>query len=224
MQREKSLRQQRSSKNALEATLNRFKTMKYFLKRKVISKKECLHDLKNELQTMFKAFSEAIELFEKEVVLTPPIARVKGFEASLLNSKMMQCIQKHFPNNWKFGKYRRFILRVKGYNVLFKKLNNKDMPMNVKTFLADAIANQRQLSLFNDSPEVADPIVFFGYRKDKFGNILDPKLVYIDDSQVTWMIDESDMIERRRTIPVDQEKSETLVRFRKKISEKRGTN
>ena len=90
----------------------------------------------------------------------------------------MQCIQKYFPVNWKFGKYKRFILRVNGYNVLFKKLNGKDMPMNVKTVLSDAIANQLQYSLFNDSPEVADPIVFFGYRKDKF-ETLHPQNLYI---------------------------------------------
>lgn len=189
--------------------------MNKFCKRKIISKDECLHDLESQLQTMFQAFSEAVKLFEQEVVLTPIVSRAKNFEASLLNSKMMQSIQKYFPDNWKFGKYRRFILRVNGYNVLFKKLNKKDMPMNVKTFLSDAIANQLQYSLFNDSPEVADPIVFFGYRKDKFGNILDPKLVYIDENLVKWVIENSD-IKETKTVSTTQKNSDGLLKIKEK--------
>ena len=198
--------------------------MKSFSKRKLISKKECLHELKKELQIMFIAFTEAIELFEKEIVLTPPIARGKGFEALLLNSKMMQCVQKHFPDNWKFGKYKRFILRIKGFNVLFKKLNNKDMPMNIRTVLADAITNQLQLSLFNDSNEVFDPIVFFGYQKDKFGNILSPKLVYIDEDKVKWIIDDKDINEQYTNITINKENSDGLLKIRKQLSEEKKAN
>lgn len=173
---------------------------------------------------MFIAFTEAIELFEKEIVLTPPIARGKGFEALLLNSKMMQCVQKHFPDNWKFGKYKRFILRIKGFNVLFKKLNNKDMPMNIRTVLADAITNQLQLSLFNDSNEVFDPIVFFGYQKDKFGNILSPKLVYIDEDKVKWIIDDKDINEQYTNITINKENSDGLLKIRKQLSEEKKAN
>lgn len=197
--------------------------MKNFCKRKIISKDECLHDLESQLQTMFQAFSEAVELFEQEVVLTPLASRAKNFEASLLNSKMMQCIQKYFPENWRFGKYRRFILRVKGYNVLFKKLNGKDMPMNVKTFLSDAIANQLQYSLFNDSNEVIDPIVFFGYRKDRFGNIISPKLVYIDENHVKWIIDSND-IKEVKVVSSMQKNSDGLLKIKKKASEEEIAN
>ena len=197
--------------------------MENFCKRKIISKDECLHDLESQLQTMFQAFSEAVELFEQEIVLTPLASRAKNFEASLLNSKMMQCIQKYFPDNWRFGKYRRFILRVKGYNVLFKKLNGKDMPMNVKTFLSDAIANQLQYSLFNDSNEVIDPIVFFGYRKDRFGNIISPKLVYIDENHVKWIIDSND-IKEVKVVSSMQKNSDGLLKIKKKASEEKIAN
>lgn len=197
--------------------------MKNFCKRKIISKDECLHDLESQLQTMFQAFSEAVELFEQEIVLTPLASRAKNFEASLLNSKMMQCIQKYFPDNWRFGKYRRFILRVKGHNVLFKKLNGKDMPMNVKTFLSDAIANQLQYSLFNDSNEVIDPIVFFGYRKDRFGNIISPKLVYIDENHVKWIIDSND-IKEVKVVSSMQKNSDGLLKIKKKASEEKIAN
>ena len=104
-----------------------------------------------------------------------------------------------------------------------KKLNSKDMPMNVKTVLSDAIANQLQYSLFNDSPEVADPIVFFGYRKDKFGNIISPKLVYIDENHVKWVIDSAD-IEAQNIIPITQKNSESLLKIKKRDSEEKMAN
>ena len=199
--------------------------MKKNQKRRIVSKKECLHDLKDELQIMFEAFREAIKLYEQEVVLTPPESRVKGFEASLLNSKMTQCIQKHFPSNWKFGKYRRFVLRVKGFNVLFKKLNNKNMPMNVRTVLVDAIANQLQLSLFDDYPEVIDPIVFFGYQKDKAGGIMNPKVVYIDENQVRWEIDEAEVEVETLHHAINQEVSDNdLVKIKRKVPGERKAN
>lgn len=145
-------------------------------------------DLKEELPLMFKAFKEAHELYEEEVVNTPPLARVRGFEASLLNSKMLQCIQQYFPNNWKFGKYKRFTLRLNGYIILFKKLNGKNRPMNVNTKSVQRIAQQYSLPLFNEETYVEEPILFFGYRKNKVGVISEPKLVYIDEDQVKWII------------------------------------
>jgi len=158
-------------------------------KRRLASLNECKIDLATELPIMFKAFQNAVTLYEKEITLTPPESRARAFEASLLNSKMIQSIQTFFPNNWKFGKYKRFLLNVQGYTVLFKKLNNKDMPMNITTSHSDAIMNQYQTSLFNNHSFSINPILFFGYKKDKFGNIQNPKLVYIDEDQVKWTID-----------------------------------
>jgi len=87
-------------------------------KRRLATEEGTKFDLEVELPILFRAFKEAQELYEKEVVQTPPTVRVRAFEASLLNSKMLQSIQKYFPNNWKFGKYRRFLLHVKGYIIL----------------------------------------------------------------------------------------------------------
>jgi hypothetical protein len=159
-------------------------------KRRVISEEECKHDLQAELVKMFEAFGRAVAQYQKEVVLTPPISRARAFEASLLNSKMIQAIQESFPKNWKFGKYKRFLLRVQGYNVFFKKLNGKDMPMNIKTLHSTAIYNQLQTSLFDNYELSAEPILFFGYKKDKFGTIHDPKLVYVDEEAVKWTLTE----------------------------------
>lgn len=162
-------------------------------KRRLASLEGCKIDLQEELQQMFIAFYEALKKYRAEVALTPPEARARAFEASLLNSKMIASIQKHFPNYWKFGKYKRFILRINGYMILFKKLNSSDKPMNIQTKTVSAIAEQMSLPLFDNDTFVEEPILFFGYQKNRFGEIIDPKLVYIDENQVKWTITEDDI-------------------------------
>lgn len=162
-------------------------------KRRTVSEEECRFELKEALPQMFQAFNEAFTSYETEVVMTRPEARARGFEASLLNSKMIESIQNYFPTKWKFAKYKRFVLNVNGFVVLFKKLNGQDMPMNIKTKSVEAISNQLTLPLFNESRTIENPILFFGYRKDSTGNISDPKLVYIDESKVKWTITKDDI-------------------------------
>lgn len=180
------------------------------VKRRLATETECKNDLRNELIPMFEAFNLACINYESEVIQTPIGARARGFEASLLNSKMIQSIQTTFPNDCKFGKYKRFILRLEGYTVLFKKLNNKNMPMNIKTKYSLAINDQLAMSLFEDTSTAVDPILFFGYRKDKFGNVIDPKLVYIDDNKVNWTITEKDVQIRINVPQLEIEKAETV--------------
>lgn len=169
------------------------------IKRRLATESECQIDLINEIPLMFSAFKEAFSNYEKEIIQTPVEARARAFEASLLNSKMIHSIQNNFPNKWKYGKYKRFILRVEGYSILFKKLNGKDRPMNINTKYSNAISNQFAMSLFEEDVKSIDPILFFGYKKDKVGNIKEPKLVYIDDNLVKWTINE-DNIEQRYNI------------------------
>lgn len=161
------------------------------IKRRLATSNECQNDLDIQLPIMFKAFSDAVRMYETEIIQTPPQSRARAFEASLLNSKMIQSIQSNFPINWKFGKYKRFLLNIQGYTVLFKKLNGKNMPMNIKTSHASAISNQMQTSLFDNNHVSINPILIFGYKKDKLGNIFDPKLVYIDEEKVQWSLTES---------------------------------
>lgn len=150
-------------------------------------------DLKKTLPKIFKAFDLACELYKKEVVHTPQIARARAFEASLMNSKMIQAIQEYFPENWSFGKYKRFILRIDGYIILFKKLDKKNRPMNIKTKSVEAIAQQLSLPLFNETQSFEEPILFFGYRKDKMGSLIDPKIVYLDEGKIKWVITSKDI-------------------------------
>lgn len=162
-------------------------------KRRLASEEGCKIDLNTELPILFDAFTSAFKKYELEIVQTPPNSRARGFEASLLNSKMIQSIQEKFPKYWRYGRYKRFTLTVNGYIILFKKLNNKDMPMNIQTKSVSDISNQLSMSLFDENIYVAEPILFFGYKKNKFGQIFEPKLVYIDESNLKWAITENEL-------------------------------
>lgn len=188
-------------------------------KRRTASKDECVLDLKKELPLLFDAFSKAHKTFETEVRQTPPLARARGFEASLLNSKMIQSIQEFFPEHWKFGKYKRFTLRVNGYIVLFKKFNKNGMPMNIKTQRTDAISNQQVMSLFDDASLVYEPILFFGYEKSRMGEILNPRLVYIDESQVQWVITD-DAMRVTKFLNTKDEETTVLPKLKQTVAKK----
>lgn len=163
---------------------------------RIINGKECLFELKDALPQIFQAYHEAIKLYNIEIALTPPTARIRGFESQVLNAKIIQCIQKEFPENWRRGKYSRIMLSINGYIIFFKKLNKYGMPMNIKTTFNDNITNQCQVSLF-DSDDVTSPILFFGYSKNNFGEITNPRIVYIDEDKVKFEIHESDI--KRKT-------------------------
>ncbi|WP_298536018.1 hypothetical protein [uncultured Algibacter sp.] len=179
-------------------------------KRREVSRSECLVDLKKDLPKIFKAFNKGVKLFNKTMEDIPFNSRIR-LDAPLLNSRIVQCIQEEFPEHWKFGRYKRFVLRIEDYLVLFKKLDRKNKPMNIQTKHVNSISNQMQLSLFNDSSFFTEPILFFGYKKDKSGEIISPQLVYIDEDMVKWVISENDIevintgnsvsdISRKRTI------------------------
>lgn len=189
-------------------------------RRRLTTSTEVEFDLRKELPVLFKAFLEAYELYHKEVVLTPPMARVRAFEASLLNSKMLQSIQKHFPNNWRFGKYKRFTLRLNGYIILFKKLNNNNFPMNIKTKSVEAISQQLSLPLFDSLSYVEEPILFFGYKKNKVGQISEPKLVYIDEDKIKWIIADNKVI-IDKSIQLSKERKEALPTLKKDKNSKK---
>lgn len=157
-------------------------------RKRIISAKECEIELGSILTRLFEAYENAVNQYNKEIVLTPLEARIRGFEAHLLNVKIVQSIQKYFSNDWRTGKYGRFMLYVKGYVILFKKLDKNDMPMNIRTKMTDSIENQLQGRLFQDDEDPAAPILFFGYKKNRFGELVDPKLVYIDENRVKWAI------------------------------------
>lgn len=188
----------------------------------VINAKECEYDLRESLEKLFIVFWNAVRNYEKEILQTPFEARCRGFEASLLNSKLIQSVQSAFKDNWAFGKYKRFMLRINGYILLFKKLNGKDMPMNIPTRFSSSIQNQEQGHLFDMYDDGTEPILFFGYNKSRFGEIINPKLVYIDENKVKWTILEHDVFVA--TTAMDVQPTVAPLSVRQNIKKKEGTN
>lgn len=192
-------------------------------KRRQVSRDECLQDIKKDLPKMFKAFNKAVKLFNKTMEDIPFSARVR-LDAPLLNSRIVQCIQEEFSSNWKFGKYKRFVLRISDYLILFKKLDNKNKPMNIQTKHVNSISNQLQLTLFNDCSFFAEPILFFGYKKDKSGEIFSPQLVYIDEDMVKWIICEDDVLEIHDNIKSINNKKTIDLTVKKELRSKKASN
>lgn len=167
-----------------------------FMKRKrIINPKECQYDMKEELKYIFNAYHEAVKMYNVEIIMTPIESRARNFEASLFISKLLQCLGKVFGPDLKTGRYKRRFLYKNGYIVLFKKLNRKGMPMNIKTKLSESIQNQQEGNLFNEEEDGSSPILFFGYSKSKFGEIVHPKIIYIDEGVVKWQITEEDIVQ-----------------------------
>lgn len=191
-------------------------------RKRIINAKECERDLRGTLEKLFDVFWNAVSNYEKEILQTPFEARCRGFEASLLNSKLIQSVQSVFKNDWTFGKYKRFMLRINGYIMLFKKLNSKDMPMNVPTRFSSSIQNQEQGNLFDMYDDGTEPILFFGYNKSSVGEIINPKLVYIDENKVRWVISEHDI--PAANILMDVQPAVSTLSVRQNIKKKDGTN
>lgn len=168
------------------------KINKFLKTEDTVSYKDCLSSLKDVGGEIFTAYYEAIELYNKEIQLTPIEARGR-MKSAYLNAKIIQCMISRFPKDVRYGKYRRFILRKNGYQLLFKKLDKYGKPMNIKTKLVNSINYQ----LF-DERLVSEPFIYFGYSENSFGEIVNPKLTYIYKGEVKWIIDEANF---HRNIP-----------------------
>lgn len=161
-------------------------------KRRQISKAEVLYDLDGYLGKMFFAFYRGIKHYHEVIKMYRPESRGR-VPGSALNASITQALQDAFPNNWMFGKYKRFILRIENYLIFVKKLDNNNMPMNIKTMHVNTISNQLALPLFDGEDSYNEPILFFGYKKDKTGEIHSPQLVYIDEDAVKWIVSENEI-------------------------------
>lgn len=163
-------------------------------KRRLASESECKVELKKELQLLFNVFYAA--LVKTNVVLSAfqPSHRSRTFEASVMQSSFAESLSNSFGEKAFYGKYKRLILRTNGYLILFKKLNSKGKPMNIKTINVQSILSQNQvLDLFSNSDYNDEPILYFGYQKNRFGQFVNPQLVYIDYGEINFSISEKDM-------------------------------
>lgn len=163
-------------------------------KRVLAVSETCKVELKSEIQLLYKAYEEALTKSSKVLSMLPVHSRSRTLEASIIQSCFAESLIENFPEKAFFGKYRRLILRVNGYLILFKKLNKKGYPMNIKTVNVQSILNQNQvLDLFSESDYNDEPILYFGYQKNRFGEYVNPQLIYIDEGEVKFSIVETDV-------------------------------
>ncbi|PHQ30185.1 hypothetical protein [Leeuwenhoekiella nanhaiensis] len=191
-------------------------------KRRQVSREECLHDLKDELPRIFMAFNKAVKKYNKVASMFNPNAKVR-FDAAVLNTAIIESLQDAFSDYCRWGKYKRFILRLKDYIFLVKKFNGHDKPMNIKTQHVNTISNQLSLPLFNDEIYQDDPIIFFGYKIDRSGEIFSPQIVYIDENQVKWIVSEDDIFNVENLFVNEDSKKEVNVSW-KGNSERKASN
>lgn len=155
----------------------------------------CKLELKPTLQKLFVGFDNALTKASTILSMIPPGSRSRGLEPTILQSCFAEAAFELFENNKAFyGSYKRLIIRTDGYLILFKKLNQKGVPMNTKTGNVQSILNQNQaLDLFSDSDYNDEPILFFGYQKDKTGQYCNKQIVYIDEGNIAFTITEKDL-------------------------------
>jgi len=158
-------------------------------KRSLANVEACKLELKNELIEMFESFHEAVDKVNGIKTQFIPGSASRGFEATIMQSAFAESMMKKFGHKAFYGKGKRFIYLVKDYVILFKKLNNKGMPMNIKTGHVQDIMNQmQQLNLFANTEYNDGPILYFGYKKNNVGEFVDPQLIYIDEGKIVFTI------------------------------------
>lgn len=187
------------------------KILKNLEKRKRITKNEALELLKDCYEDIFRAYYAGLANYNEEVNMTIPEARTR-LVGPLLNAKMTESFILAFPENWTKGKYGRIIFRWNGLLMIIKKLNKNDKPSYIPTILSDSIVNQYQSSLFPDDEGKDEPILIFGYTKDNYGQLTNPRIVMYDNG-VQWVAYMEDGIK----IPkANMDSQEIVVRLKKK--------
>lgn len=159
-------------------------------KRRLANLTSCRVELDEVLKNLFLGFDTVLEKTNDTLKLFKPQDRARVLEASVIQTFLASEIFERFGNKAFYGKYRRLILNINGYIILFKKLNKKGYPMNIKTQNIQNILNQQQtLELFSDADYADEPILYFGYQKNRIGDFVNPSLVYIDEGEIKFKID-----------------------------------
>ncbi len=163
-------------------------------KRLLADYESCKLEMNKELSLLFRTFNSALMSTREELLNFNIRFRSRALEASIMQSYFAEFLQENFGDKSFYGKYKRLVLRSNGYLILFKKLNSKGLPMNIKTINVQSILNQNQvLDLFADSDYNDEPILYFGYQKNRFGDYVDPQLIYIDEGQIKFSIHQDEI-------------------------------
>lgn len=164
-------------------------------KRQAFSKEDAVELLKQHAVQIFSAFDAALDKYNIEIQQTSPVARTR-LDSPLLHAKITDSFIEAFPENAIVGKYRRIIFRYvdkdRKCQLIIKKLSKSSRPSYISTRLSNTILMQGQCELFDgDENAKREPLLIFGYTKDRYGNLTDPRIVYFDENPI-WEIVPSD--------------------------------
>ena len=163
-------------------------------KRLLADYENCKLELSKDLVLLFKTFELALASTSQDLLNYKVQFRSRTLEASIMQSYFAEYLQQQFINKAFYGKYKRLVLRTNGYLILFKKLNGKGYPINIKTINVQSILNQNQvLDLFADSDYNDETILYFGYQKNRFNEYVNPQLIYIDNNEIKFSISAENM-------------------------------
>lgn len=186
-------------------------------KRVLATKEGAIHDLKKSLGHVCQCFYNAVDKTSEYMSLVPPNAHARGLEATLMQTHFVESLirSSELCDHVMMGRYKRLILHLNGYVILFKKLDRKGLPMNTRTRNFELINSQSQnFKLFTDEKSGSEPILYFGYKKGKLGAITDPQLIYIDEGIVRFVISESDIDFKSMSLTNNSVSTQTELTFK----------
>ena len=160
-------------------------------KRRLATKDVVSTELKQQFKLMLQCFKNAIKRANEKIADIAPGAMSRNHYPSLVQTTLFEQFVLNKELNAKKGKNGRTVMVILDYVILSKLLDKNSKPMNIKTLSVNDILSQKSnaLSLYDGE----SPILFFGYKKDKFGAYVDPQLVYIDENKVKFSITEQDI-------------------------------
>lgn len=186
-------------------------------KRAEISKEKAFGILKGYATGIFRAFDMALDKFNTEIQQTSFAGR-DMLEAPLLNAKLKDAFAEAFPDKWLKARYRRFILRFDGVQIIIKKLSKHNKPSYVPTILSEKILSQIQADLFDgDEAAMAEPILIFGYTRNNLGQYVDPRIIYYNGG-ARWIISTEDFM--LRAVSTNGNTERIVVRTKRRATKK----
>jgi len=138
-----------------------------------------------ELSTFVEIQERALDLMQDELKNKHPSFQNRNSKANRMNENIKGLLIDNFPNEMKETNSKRFYFEKTGkYIILFKKLSQAFLPMNISTKSVRKILSQLSM----DFPEI--PIVFVGYIPNSAWDELKKICaVYISQGKVIWVSD-----------------------------------
>jgi hypothetical protein len=143
------------------------------------------NEMASELPVFLQIQEQALQMMQDDLGEKHPSFQNRNSKANRMNENIKGLLFERYPDQMKETFSKRFYFEKAGkYIILFKKLSETFMPMNISTKSVKKILSQLSL----DFPEV--PIVFVGYIPNlSWEELKRVCAVYISNGRVIWVSD-----------------------------------